>query len=497
VYPTRALSTPRWLVALLALALVLTMTTFSPPAARAVTGTDVTNPLVNSPISADPWLGVHDGRYYYAATTWNSTVVMRSSSTLEGLGAAPEQVVFRLTAPNGCCTMWAPELVQLNGPNGLRWYLYYSAEPSSSAGGARQTHVLESAGNDPMGPYTYKGVLGLMPNGGWAIDGSVLKLNGSNYFMFSAFAPDGLQSNFIAPMSNPWTVSAHGTRISSPTLAWETQEGAVNEGPTALQRDGKTFITYSASACWGPNYKIGMLEYTGTNPLSQSSWTKHSQPIFQRSDANGVYGPAHHTFFKSPDGKETWIAYHANSSASDGCGTTRRTRVQKISWNTDGTPNLGVPVALSTVLTGPSGEDGATNGQSIKNRHSGLCLDDYEWGTAPGAEVRQWTCNTYAVQDWYLDYYGEGYYQIKNRHSGLCLDDYEWGIEPGTEVRQWTCNTATVQQWQISDAGNGQSTIKNRYSGLCLDNFNMGTEPGAEVRLWTCNGNNAQQWAIS
>ncbi|MCF4122410.1 family 43 glycosylhydrolase [Antribacter sp. KLBMP9083] len=496
MHSSLAPSLPRWLAALLALALALTVTATAIQQAQAVTGTPVTNPLVDSAISADPWVGVHDGKYYYAATTWNSNIVMRTSSTLEGLGAAAERTVFTINQANGCCTMWAPELHQLDGPNGLRWYLYYSAEPSSSAGGTRQTHVLESAGNDPMGPYTYKGVLNLMPNGGWAIDGSVLRLDGADYFMFSAFGSDNLQSVFIAPMSSPWQVSAFGTRISAPTLAWETQEGAVNEGPTALQRDGRTFLTYSASACWGPNYKIGMLEYTGTDPLSQSSWTKKTTPIFERNDANGVYGPAHHTFFKSPDGKETWIAYHANSSASAGCGTTRRTRVQKISWNGDGTPNLGVPVSTATVLTGPSGEDGSTNGQSIKNRYSNLCLDDYNWATNPGAEVRQWTCSTAAVQDWYLDYAAEGYFQIKNRNSGLCLDDYNFGTEPGAEVRQWTCNGLDVQQWEITDVGSGWSTIRNRHSGLCLDDYQFGTTAGAEIRQWTCNGNTVQHWSI-
>jgi GH43 family beta-xylosidase len=34
----------------------------------------------------------------------------------------------------------------------------------------------------------------------------------------------------------------------------------------------------------------------------------------------------------------------------------RSTRAQKITWNADGTPNFGVPAALSTPLAVPSGE---------------------------------------------------------------------------------------------------------------------------------------------
>jgi hypothetical protein len=66
-------------------------------------------------------------------------------------------------------------------------------------------------------------------------------------------------------MSNPWTVSAHGTRISYPTHDWEKQGGNTEEGPYVLQRNGKTFLTFSASSCNTPDYKIGMLSLTPVN----------------------------------------------------------------------------------------------------------------------------------------------------------------------------------------------------------------------------------------
>ncbi|MFD1147749.1 family 43 glycosylhydrolase [Saccharothrix hoggarensis] len=462
----------------------LILSPISQPQAVAAPGPSFTNPVVPAPNSADPTLVQFNGNYYYVATTWTSDIVMRRSSTIAGLRSAPEQLVFRSSGT----VMWAPHLEQINN----RWYLYYSVE---LAGAPRRTHVLESAGNDPAGPYTYRGILNLMPNNGWAIDGAVLKLNGALYFHFSAFHSDGLQSLYIAPMSNPYTVSAFGTRISAPTLAWERQDGAVNEGSFALQRGGRTFLTYSASHCNGPNYKLGMLEYRGGNPLSASSWSKFSNPIFQRNDANGVFGPGHHSFFTSPDGTETWIAYHANASASQGCGTTRTTRVQKISWNADGTPNLGVPVSTSTVLAGPSGEVNTTTRAHLRNQHSNLCLDDYNWVTTPGAEVRQWTCANVPVQDWYLTPVGDGYYTVANGHSGLCLDNKDFATAPGSVVQQWTCNGLPVQQWRMTTT-NGATTLVNRHSGLCLDNYNFGTAPGAEVRQWTCTGAANQQWIV-
>jgi GH43 family beta-xylosidase len=83
---------------------------------------------------------------------------------------------------------------------------------------------------------------------------------------------------------------------------------------------------------------------------------KSATPVFQRADANSAYGPGHNGFFTSPDGTENWIVYHANKSASGVCDTNRTTRVQSFTWNSDGTPHFGAPVALTTDLQVPSGE---------------------------------------------------------------------------------------------------------------------------------------------
>ncbi|MDX3660026.1 family 43 glycosylhydrolase [Streptomyces sp. ID05-26A] len=308
-----------------------------------------TNPIKRN--GPDPWLQFHNGYYYLATTTWNSTITMRRSRTLAGLSSAPDTVVFNLAGrPNGCCNMWAPEFHLLNG----RWYLYYVAGQNvPDYNPTQRLHVLESAGTDPMGPYSFKADLGST----WELDASILQHNGKLYLMGSAI--DGTQSLTITPLSNPYTISGARRTISQPTLAWERQTGAVNEGAEPLYRNGRTMIVYSASACWGPDYKLGLLTLTGTDPLNKSHWTKSPNPVFQRNDGNGVFAPGHNGFFKSPDGTEDWIVYHANDSASGGCDMNRSTRAQKFTWNADGTPNFGTPVRLGTQLAAPSGEPAA------------------------------------------------------------------------------------------------------------------------------------------
>jgi GH43 family beta-xylosidase len=323
---------------------------------RIVTGTSAatfTNPL--SQHGPDPWLQYYNGYYYLATTTWNSTITMRKSRTLGGLASAPDTVVFTLSRPNGAGTMWAPEFHLLTGPNGPRWYLYYVAGREPYDLGTQRIHVLESSGTDPMGPYGFKAdLLDPTQDNTWELDPSILQLDGKLYLLGTFY--NGSQPNFIRPLANPWTASGTRHLLSTPTYSWETVGGAVNEGAEVLQRNGKTFIVFSAGHCSTPDYKLGILTYTGGDPLQQSSWVKSAQPVFQRSAANSVFGPGHNGFFKSPDGTEDWIVYHANNSAGGGCDMNRTTRAQKFTWNADGTPNFGTPVALGTRLPVPSGE---------------------------------------------------------------------------------------------------------------------------------------------
>ncbi len=313
------------------------------------------NPL-NITAGDDPWLTYYDGYYYLANTTWTSELFMRKSSTLSGLKVAKPVLIYKETDPSRCCNMWAPEFRLLDGPDGQHWYFYYTAGTKGTFDNQR-SYVIESAGTDPLGPYTYKGRLFDPTTDAWSIDGSVLQMGDKLYFLFSSWIGN-LQSIFIAPMSNPWTISGNRVVISKPTLPWEQVGSPVNEGPVALQHDGKTFIIYSASFCGTPDYKLGLLTYNGGDVLNADSWVKNPEPVFQRSDENGVFGPGHNGFFKSPDGTEDWIVYHANSGVGDVCLPTRNTRVQKFTWNADGSPNFGVPVATTMDIPNPSGDLG-------------------------------------------------------------------------------------------------------------------------------------------
>jgi GH43 family beta-xylosidase len=448
-----------------------------------------TNP-VKSVKGADPWISYHDGNYYLVTTSWTDVITIRKSATLAGLSTAPSVQVWKGDAASRCCNIWAPELHFVNG----RWYLYYVAGQNvSDYNPTQRSHVLESAGSDPMGPYTYKGQL----NNAWMLDPSLLNVGGRLYMLGSAIT-GGTQNLVIAPMSNPYTVSGSYSTISTPTYAWERQGGTVNEGAEVLQRGGRTFLIYSASGCWTPDYKLGQLELTGSNPLSASSWTKKSTPVFQRSDANGVYGPGHNGFFTSPDGRENWIVYHANDSASEGCDNGRTTRAQKFTWNSDGTPNLGTPVRLGASLPGPSGEPSAVSTTyTVTNRNSGKCLDVAGSSSADGANVLQYTCNGRTNQRWRLEDLGDDTHRLVNVATGKVLDTADCSTADGADLRQWSWLNNTCQRFQFVATDGGYVRIVNKATGKVADVADCSTADSADVRQWTWLNNNCQQWRLN
>jgi GH43 family beta-xylosidase len=320
-----------------------------PPTPAATT---FANPLLTS--GPDPWVIQKDGFYYVLVTTGDN-VTIRKTAKMSELGSAPSTVVWN-PALTGVAQrdLWAPELYFFDG----KWYIYYSADPLCCDG--HRVHVLENASADPtQGTWVNKGRIANPTIDLWAIDGTVLELNNKRYLIWSGHetTPNQTQILYISEMSSPWTLTGTRVELSRPTYPWE-QNGspAVNEGPEILQHGGKTFLIYSASHCSTDDYALGQLTLTGTDPLAAGAWTKASAPVFVKNPANKAFGPGHNGFFKSKDGSQDWLIYHANPLTGEGCGDTRSPRMQQFSWNADGTPNFGTPVALGTAIARPAGE---------------------------------------------------------------------------------------------------------------------------------------------
>lgn len=306
-----------------------------------------TNPIAAQ--RADPFIYKHtDGYYYFTATVPEyDRIVLRRATTIQGLSTATETTIWTKHASGVMgAHIWAPEVHFIDG----KWYVYFAAGSTSDVWAIRM-YVLETDAANPLtGTWTEKGQIAT-PVSSFSLDATTFAVNGVRYLAWAQRNPseDNNTSLFIARMANPWTLSGTPVEISQPTLSWETIGYKVNEGPAVIQHGGKVFMTYSASAT-DANYCLGMLTASASaDLLDPASWTKGSQPVFKTSDATSQYGPGHNSFTVSEDGKSDILVYH-DRSYKDITGDplndpNRRTRVQKLYWNADGTPNFGIPVA--------------------------------------------------------------------------------------------------------------------------------------------------------
>lgn len=322
-----------------------------PPAPRAASASTASadperfsNPIVRQ--RADPMVLREGDTYYLAATVPEyDRIELRAARSIQALGSATPTVIWRKHASGEMgAHIWAPELHRIDG----RWYVYFAAGRADSIWNIRM-YVLESEGADPLrGPWVEKGQLqtGMQT---FSLDATTFVHRGTRYLSWAQKDPAirGNTNLYIAAMSNPWTIRGTPVRLSRPEYPWETIGYWVNEGPAALIRNGRVFLTYSASAT-DANYSMGMLTASDTSDLlDPRSWTKAREPVFRSSPATGQYGPGHNFFTIDAAGRDVMI-YHARNYR-DIVGDplrdpNRHTRAQYLGWRADGTPDFGVPV---------------------------------------------------------------------------------------------------------------------------------------------------------
>jgi len=308
----------------------------------------IVNPLIEQ--RADPHVFRHaDGFYYLTATVPEyDRIVLRRASTIAGLATAEEKVIWRKHSQGAMAAhIWAPEIHCIDG----KWYVYFTAGRSDDIWAIR-LYVLENASADPTaGTWIEKGQLETAFES-FSLDATTFELRGQRYLIWTQrpLEPkDAGTDIYIARMRNPWTIELPQTSISSPTLDWEVRGHKVNEAPAVIVRNGRVFIAYSASAT-DANYCIGLLSASAdADLLDKQAWTKSPQPVFVSSDATSQYGPGHNSFTVAEDGKTDVLVYHARNyreiQGEPLHNPDRHTRVQRLEWNSDGTPAFGRPVA--------------------------------------------------------------------------------------------------------------------------------------------------------
>ena len=273
----------------------------------------------------DPWVVAHDGSLLLVQSAGgNRRLVIRRFSSLERMDRNSETVIWAPTGPRAQRQLWAPELHRIEG----RWYLYYSASDGRSAN--HRTYALVA--DDPLGPYTELGPVADAASDHWAIDLTVFRHGGRLHALWSGWEgpEDGFPQNlYIAPMSNPWTISGQRRCLSRPLHGWEMSVAPVNEGPEVIRHPGtgRLFVLYAADASWTQAYKTGLLEWTGGDVCDPASWQKLPHPWFSGGGHGCVVDTAGGSHF----------VYHRKLSADPGWAD-REIRSAPLVWDPSGFP---------------------------------------------------------------------------------------------------------------------------------------------------------------
>lgn len=301
------------------------------------------------PQRADPYVYKHtDGQYYFTASVpAYDRIVLRRASSLAELADAQEHTIW-LAHESGPMSkhIWAPELHYVFG----KWYIYFAGGEQEDIWKIRP-YVLECQGPNPIcDAWVEKGKMGAAPEDefsfqAFSLDATVFENKGQHYYVWAEKVGVGRQiSNlYIARMKNGYTLDTVQVLLTTPDYDWERHGFWVNEGPAVLKRNGKIFLTYSASDT-GVNYCMGMLTAEeDSDLLDPLSWKKERWPVLKTDWEKGIYGPGHNSFTTDSEGRDILVVHARTESEIVGdplYNPNRHAMLQRIQW-VEGRPVFG------------------------------------------------------------------------------------------------------------------------------------------------------------
>lgn len=296
---------------------------------------------------ADPYV-VKDasGSYYFTASVpAYDSIVLRKSDTLEGLAQAEETEIWHKHESGPMSKhVWAPEMHFLFG----KWYVYFAAGEKDDVWKIRP-YVLECQGPDPMKDTWVE--LGKMQRAdedefsfeAFSLDATIFENKGSYYYIWAEKTGVGRQiSNlYIARMESANKLKTVQVLLTTPDYDWERRGFWVNEGPAVLKRNGKIFVTYSASDT-GVNYCIGMMSVSeDAELLDPRAWKKERYPVLKTDAEKGIYGPGHNSFTVDGEGNDIMVFHARTETEIVGdplYNPNRHAMLMKFGWDADGNP---------------------------------------------------------------------------------------------------------------------------------------------------------------
>lgn len=303
---------------------------------------------------ADPCVCRWNGKYYYIATNdadGNHTLYMRCADTLEGIADAKEHLILdSSTYEDIGGLLWAPEFHEIDG----KLYLFHACTPGPFF--CEESHLMElREGGDPLCKEDWSRPRRIVRRDGSELceQGKVITLDmtefewqGELYVIWSQrqFLPKDLGAwLYVAKLNRkkPWMLDSDPVLLSKPEYGWANNHTFVDEGPFALIRGDKLYVTFSSAAV-DSTYVVGLLQIEkGKDLLVRENWYKNNYPLFTSRSYDGEYGTGHNAYVMDEDGI-IWNTYHARP----GVDGPRSTGIRRVHFDIDGEPMLDVTAQL-------------------------------------------------------------------------------------------------------------------------------------------------------
>lgn len=267
---------------------------------------------------ADPYVIRHtDGVYYFTASVpAYDRIILRKSNSLLGLKEAEEVTVWTKHESGPMSKhIWAPEIHYLFG----KWYIYFAAGEVEDIWKIRP-YVLECTGNDPCkDEWIEKGKMNRAEEDefsfeAFSLDATIFENHGEFYYVWAEKVGVGkaISNLYIAKLETATKLKTVQVLLTTPDYDWERVDFWVNEGPAVVKKNGKIYLTFSASAT-GACYCMGMLSTSeDLDLLDPKSWVKERYPVLVTEEEKGIYGPGHNSFTKDEEGNDICV-FHART----------------------------------------------------------------------------------------------------------------------------------------------------------------------------------------
>ena len=323
---------------------------FSKPGIYEIEGT-VTQPHYDFPIAtnhADPCIGYWQGKYYFIATydaDHEHTMYIREADSIPELVDAEEVLILdSVTYPGIGGLLWAPEFHII----GEDLYIFHAATPGEFF--CEESHVRKlRRGGNPMCKEDWSAPMRVVRADGSelceagktiTLDMTCFEYNGEYYAVWSQrqFLPvDQGAWLYIAKLNpeEPWKLVTEPVVLSKPEYGWANNHTFVDEGPFALIRANKVFLTFSSAAV-DSTYVVGLFEAEhGTDLLNPDNWKKTNFPILTSRSVEGEFGTGHNAYVTDENG-DVWNTYHARP----GIDAPRSSGIRRVHFNAAGYPVL-------------------------------------------------------------------------------------------------------------------------------------------------------------